>query len=389
MDVNHIRALVTVAEEESFGKAAKRLGLSPSRVTRLIHELEREFRTSAFVRNPHRVVVTDAARSLLPPAEVFVAEFQRLAEMGRRDGGAGAMDMRDVEAVITIAEEQNFARAAERLFITASPLSRRIHDLESELGYPIFERGPRTVTPTAEGRAFITQAVVVQEAFHRLRAQATAATDIPETSLLVGASLNVPAVVLDRMFELLDAMGSTPGWNLSLASSRELSRRVDVGSLDVCIAHVPLPDASLATATVFEYDLVVAVRDDDPLAGLASVTFPDLRGREVVFPAVQSAVEVLSPIRAEMEAAGVRVARDLETADPILSLGHVARIGSVTMLSEPVVDSIRHLYRDVRFVCIPLHESVTRLRVGVAWRPATLERKPVLRAFIDAARRPR
>jgi DNA-binding transcriptional LysR family regulator len=57
---------------------------------------------------------------------------------------------------IAAAEAGNFQRAADRLNIAQSALSRRIQDLETELGTPLFERQARGVRLTAAGQAFLT-----------------------------------------------------------------------------------------------------------------------------------------------------------------------------------------------------------------------------------------
>jgi DNA-binding transcriptional LysR family regulator len=56
---------------------------------------------------------------------------------------------------IAAAEEGNFQRAADRLNIAQSALSRRIQDLEAELGVPLFQRQARGVRLTTAGQAFL------------------------------------------------------------------------------------------------------------------------------------------------------------------------------------------------------------------------------------------
>ncbi|ERJ19590.1 Transcriptional regulatory protein [Salinisphaera shabanensis E1L3A] len=46
-------------------------------------------------------------------------------------------------------------RAAEQLYITPSALDRRIHDLEKELGTPLFERHARGMRLLAAGEIFL------------------------------------------------------------------------------------------------------------------------------------------------------------------------------------------------------------------------------------------
>jgi DNA-binding transcriptional LysR family regulator len=57
------------------------------------------------------------------------------------------------------AQEVNFHRAAKRLFVTPSSLSRRIHDLEVELGVALFERQQRRVYLSPAGRAYLHEVV--------------------------------------------------------------------------------------------------------------------------------------------------------------------------------------------------------------------------------------
>ena len=59
---------------------------------------------------------------------------------------------RQLRAFHYVAEHRSFARAAERLLITPSGLSVLIRELERQLGFRLFDRTTRQVTPTAYGR---------------------------------------------------------------------------------------------------------------------------------------------------------------------------------------------------------------------------------------------
>ncbi|MGW1785074.1 LysR family transcriptional regulator [Streptomyces sp. NPDC002143] len=68
------------------------------------------------------------------------------------------MDIRQIRHFLAVAETLNYARAAERLFMAASPLSRSIQQLENEIGGPLFNRGTRRVELTALGASLIPYA---------------------------------------------------------------------------------------------------------------------------------------------------------------------------------------------------------------------------------------
>ena len=68
------------------------------------------------------------------------------------------MNTDQLESFIQVAENLNFARAAEILNITQSAVSRQIHSLEEELGTKLLHRTTRTVTLTPAGISFLEDA---------------------------------------------------------------------------------------------------------------------------------------------------------------------------------------------------------------------------------------
>jgi DNA-binding transcriptional LysR family regulator len=64
------------------------------------------------------------------------------------------MEIRHLRCFIAVAEELHFARAAEKLHIEQSPLSRAIKELEEDLGVRLFDRTTRTTRLTRAGHVF-------------------------------------------------------------------------------------------------------------------------------------------------------------------------------------------------------------------------------------------
>ena len=67
-------------------------------------------------------------------------------------------ELRRLHAFVVVAEELHFRRAAERLVMAQSPLSRMIKGLEQDLGVLLFARTRRTVRLTVAGRAMLDDA---------------------------------------------------------------------------------------------------------------------------------------------------------------------------------------------------------------------------------------
>lgn len=68
------------------------------------------------------------------------------------------MDIKHLRYASALAQELNFARAAEKLHLSQPALSRAIQTLEAQLGFLLFDRDKRSVAVTRAGDAFLREA---------------------------------------------------------------------------------------------------------------------------------------------------------------------------------------------------------------------------------------
>lgn len=79
------------------------------------------------------------------------------------------MELRHLRCFLAVAEELHFARAAEKLHIEQSPLSRTVKELEEELGVQLFIRTSRSTRLTLAGRLFLKHVPRVFTALEQAR----------------------------------------------------------------------------------------------------------------------------------------------------------------------------------------------------------------------------
>lgn len=87
------------------------------------------------------------------------------------------MELRHLRCFLAVAEELHFARAAEKLHIEQSPLSRAIKELEEELGVVLFARTTRSTQLTRTGKLFLEHVPRVFAALEQTRDSVRAAAN--------------------------------------------------------------------------------------------------------------------------------------------------------------------------------------------------------------------
>jgi DNA-binding transcriptional LysR family regulator len=185
-----------------------------------------------------------------------------------------------MQSAIVLAEELNFSRAAERLHIDQSTLSRQVLKLENQIGLRLFVRNHQSVEITEAGRRFVEEAR--HSVLHAERAvlNAKAASRGAEEILNVGKSAFTDPFLVTTLQSV--RLPLYPGLKVKLWSnySQELAHKVAAGELDMALI-TSVPDTpSLSFLTVADTLLYIALSKEDPLADRKELRLEDLRSSE-------------------------------------------------------------------------------------------------------------
>ncbi|MBA9005283.1 LysR family transcriptional regulator [Thermomonospora cellulosilytica] len=265
--------------------------------------------------------------------------------------------------VIAIAEEGSISGAARRLRLSQPTLSRQLRDLERRLGFELFVRSGRGLTPTAAGRALVQRA-------GRVLTEAEAAFDDARraargragrlTVAFAGSGINGPlGRALGRFRSRL------PDVDLRLVEvfdDVEMSSGVLDGDFDVAVQRLPVHDARLDSRTLTREPLTLylpaahplaAARGPAPLSALGDIPL-------VMWPR-EASPRAYDEIIALCHQAGVvpRIGAHGRTVQTLLALV-AAGFGAAVM-----ADSYRVLRRDG---VIPRRLAGTVTSLHLVWR---------------------
>ena len=86
IEVRHLRYFVVVAEELHFGRAAERLHMAQSPLSRQIRQLERDLGVELVNRAHHVVGLTDAGQVFLGAARIVLDDLDQALYLAQRAG---------------------------------------------------------------------------------------------------------------------------------------------------------------------------------------------------------------------------------------------------------------------------------------------------------------
>jgi DNA-binding transcriptional LysR family regulator len=188
------------------------------------------------------------------------------------------VELRELRYFVAVAEEEHLGRAAARLGVSASPLSRQIRRLEARAGLPLMEHGGRRIRLTPAGRRFLDLARELLAAAAAFDDHLRAERGEPPATLAVGAVDGAvhAGVLADGLAAVTDALPGTAVQVILAGSGAQLDllRR---GELDVALVHTPPPagDPVLTAHRVLDDPVVLVAPAGHPAATAAVVT-PDL-----------------------------------------------------------------------------------------------------------------
>jgi LysR family carnitine catabolism transcriptional activator len=199
---------------------------------------------------------------------------------------------RQLRAFLLVAQHHSFTRASEALFITPSGLSVLIRELETQLGFRLFDRTTRHVVLTTYGRELLSATRRNLEELDAAMSRIGQTARGARQSLTVGAPALVSANVLPQAIK--EFRTQCPSVNIQLFDSdlTTLLQRVQAGKLDMALGTFGNAPGVRRTP-FFRFSLMLIGPDKDPAIRRASATWSTLKGERLISLRAASPIQQL------------------------------------------------------------------------------------------------
>ncbi|MEJ2141084.1 MAG: DNA-binding transcriptional regulator OxyR [Gammaproteobacteria bacterium] len=192
------------------------------------------------------------------------------------------MNLRELEYLVAVDEEQHFHRAAERCFVSQPTLSGQLKKLEEELGVLLVERNNRQVAMTQAGKAIAEQARKILAETRSIKDMAQYFQDPLVGDLHVGIIPTLAPYLLPIIMPALKQQFPRLKIWLYEYQTRPLLEKMRRAELDVLILALPVEAHEFTELDLFREPFRLAVNKSEKLAKQKSITMGDISKHELL-----------------------------------------------------------------------------------------------------------
>lgn len=273
------------------------------------------------------------------------------------------MELRQLQAFIAVAEQQNFTTAGSRLRLTQSAISQQIKALEESCGVSLFDRTSREVKLTEAGEVLLKRArFILAQVDNAYTAMAELAGGTKGHCRF--ASLpSVAAYLLPPVIAKFQQQYPEVELHLTEALQDQVLAVVQQGSADFGILNLPVADPHLHSMSLMRDEFVLLVPEGHRLVGQQEVPMLELAEEGfILFPKGGGGRDKLTEACRQ---AGFQPRVVFESDDRETILGLVTAGVGVTFLPRLITE---HTRTDGPITIRNLQPRLFR-EVGMVWNP--------------------
>ena len=288
------------------------------------------------------------------------------------------LSSRDLQAFMAIAEELSFRRAAERLFIDQSALSRRVQNLEETLGFQLIFRTTREVMLTEAGRVFYEEITPAMTRLSRAGDVARVAAEGRTGRLRIAYMSFAATEVMPQAVKAYAAAYPDIALELSYLRTQQQKLALSRGEIDVGFMLGPFHNPQFEQVSMVRERLLALLPADHPLAAKPEVTLAELAACPMVLGAHEEWDFFRRLLDEIFHSAGLALKAAYEPSNTMGILGLVGNGLGVSIYAEGLMR-----FEPQRIAFRPIADCATEIETLMCWNRGN--QAPALRNFVTTA----
>lgn len=246
------------------------------------------------------------------------------------------MTLNQLSYYAEIVQQSSFTKAAEKLFVSQSTLSKSIRTLETEFETELIDRSAKEFQLTKEGKLFYDYAVNLLEYYHLQTQELYQRIHGGSGALSLGLPPTAGTIYFFSQIYKFQQKYPQVELRITEITSKSVKELVGAGKLDLGVVIEPFADEAFFSRKVYASEAVLVVSKQHPLAGKRVVNAAELK--EERFLMVTPDYMYYDLVLDFCKAAGFVPKVAFESSQWDLLLEMVAADQGVTILPKPIVD---------------------------------------------------
>ena len=227
------------------------------------------------------------------------------------------LTIQQLEALVLLVEERNFARAALRMNLTQPSISKHIKNLEGLINSPIIDRGQPGIVLTSEGKILHAYARRILKLRDEAHQKIVHTKDTAYRHIFIGASTIPGSYILPRALSLLKDRYPQCMVHIRSGDSHDILEMVANDQVEIGFIGQGTQDRRFRAEPVWKDTLVLVARADHQAAGAMKIN--DLAGLPFIGREVGSGTRsrVEAHLKAAAGASGLNVVSEMGSSEAV------------------------------------------------------------------------
>lgn len=258
---------------------------------------------------------------------------------GFRLKGRADVELVDLRYFVSIAETGSFTKSALQNNIAQSALSRRVRDLEADLGVQLFYRNGRGVLLTEVGETFLARARGILADMESLRQEVVRSAGVLEGTVTLGVPPSVGLILLAPLLSQVRA--DYPGIRMRVleAFSGHVADWLANGKVDLAVLYKTRSSTLLDSEHLLFEDMYLISAPSLPMLGRPDgIALAEIVGAELALPSQPHGLRLLVDETCARGQVALSVAMELDTLPTICDLVAAGTIRTILPLTAVQAD---------------------------------------------------
>jgi DNA-binding transcriptional LysR family regulator len=190
------------------------------------------------------------------------------------------MELRHLKYFLAVAEELNFTKASEKLFISQPPLSRQIIELETEIGARLFIRNNKKVELTEAGKYFEKEVRNLFQNLERITLKTKKIAENVSGEFRIAYISSIYSSEISALIKYLGKQFPYVNFKLFEVSTTKQIQALEQGKIDLGIIRSPIKSPKIKSQLWFQdgFSVVynkklISINSEDEITKLKDETF--------------------------------------------------------------------------------------------------------------------